>query len=123
MQFPAPVAAHGEQCQVALRSGAEVAAPHLPKQFVKKGCALADDAANVLAGPVALGQRRIGGAQALAQLRDGCGVQAVAPTALPAVCPKASSVRRVSTSAPSRVTRMVCSHWADSLWSRVTTVQ
>ena len=35
----------------------------------------------------------------------------------------ASSSRRVKISAPSAVTTIVCSHWADGRWSFVTTVQ
>ncbi len=137
MELPASVASDRHQRRS--RPRRYVALPDLLQQYVHQVAAGKNQIADRCALVIALEQVFRGLAQGLAKGGDGVvpGIQAVlqlGPRLGPAAgllligihdsgCFSRSSPRRVKTSWPSSVTKIVCSHWADRLRSLVTTVQ
>jgi hypothetical protein len=129
-QLAAAVSAHREDGDFVADVGWNLGGPDLRDQAVEKRRTAPDQAVDVGIAPVLLGELGVEGVDSAAQVVDqgagpvteaACGNAGIGLRARSGHA-KCSSLRRVSTSAPLAVTRIVCSHCADSLWSRVTTV-
>ena len=106
MQLAAPVAAHRQQRQIVV--ALEPVLPDLGQEGVDEAGPLRHQRGDIFASPEARRQRVVRTADAASQVlriepRRGRGHA------------KFSSARSVSTSQPLSVTRMVCSHCAESL--------
>ena len=143
MQFGAAVAAHGEQGETVVVL--EPVLPDLCEERVYVARPFGNKVVHIATGPeltCEFGVRLGDAAAQVGRVRQrasppGCRGRVTEPGVGRAsvVCrgrasrsvltqrqEKSSSPRRVNTSTPSTVTRHVCSHWAESLWSLVTTV-